>query len=148
MLKDHEVLLRHLNCIMLSNHTTFHRIIQVSSSKNKIHMCIFHITIFFYTRRIESVGNPYGGSPAVPGSIFYTHSVSVSAAHSAANSYQLPPGAMYSYPPGPSASSRPSFSIPNSMGSKEDAPPTPKHHAGIFVGQGGSSVQQISRSQL
>ena len=74
---------------------------------------------------LESIGNPYGGSPAVPGSIFYTHSVSVSAASGAG--YQLPaPGSMYNY-----ASSRPS-SYPLSAASKEELP-SPKHP--VYVGQ-------------
>lgn len=97
----------------------------------------------------ESVSNPYGGSPAVPGSIFYTHSVSVSAAHSTANAvgYQLPPGPMYSYPQSHPSSSRPSYSIPTPPSSKDDGPPPAKHHAGMYMGQG--NLPSIpSRSQF
>jgi len=86
----------------------------------------------------KNVSNPYGGSPAVPGSIFYTHSVSVSAAHSAANTvgYQLPPGSMYSYPQSHPSSSRPSYSIQTPPSSKDDGPPPTKHHASMYMGQG------------
>lgn len=95
----------------------------------------------------ESLGNPYGGSPAVPGSIFYTHSVSVSAAHSAANgAYQLPPGTMYSYPPSHSSSSRSTYSVQAPSGSKDD--PTPKHHTAVYVGQGTALPQNPQRSRL
>ncbi|EFX73359.1 hypothetical protein DAPPUDRAFT_227122 [Daphnia pulex] len=90
----------------------------------------------------KSIGSPYGGSPAVPGSIFYTHSVSVSAAHSAASAgYQLPPGSMYSYP-NHSGSSRPTYSVQTPASSKDDG----KHHATVYVGQGNVLSQNAQRS--
>lgn len=93
---------------------------------------------------LESIGSPYGGSPAVPGSIFYTHSVSVSAAHSAASAgYQLPPGSLYSYP-NQSASSRPTYSVQTPTSSKDDA----KHHATVYVGQGNVLPQNPQRSMI
>lgn len=94
----------------------------------------------------ENVGNPYGGNPAVPGSIFYTHSVSVSAAHSAASGgYQIPPGGMYSYPPSHTSSSRPSYTVQAPTGAKDDISTT-KHHAAIYVGQGNVIPPNSQRS--
>lgn len=96
---------------------------------------------------IEGTGSPYGGSPAVPGSIFYTHSVSVSAAHSAASGgYQLPPGSMYSYPTH-SSSSRPTYSVQTPVSSKDDASSAPKHHSAVYVGQGNVLPQNPQRSK-
>jgi hypothetical protein len=103
------------------------------------------IKFFFYFLCcfIESIGSPYGGSPAVPGSIFYTHSVSVSAAHSAASAgYQLPPGSMYSYP-NHSATSRPTYSVQTPTSSKDDV----KHHA-VYVGQGNVLPQNAQRGTI
>lgn len=94
----------------------------------------------------KGTGSPYGGSPAVPGSIFYTHSVSVSAAHSAASGgYQLPPGSMYSYPTH-SSSSRPTYSVQTPVSSKDDASSAPKHHSAVYVGQGNVLPQNPQRS--
>ncbi|XP_057373083.1 trithorax group protein osa-like isoform X1 [Daphnia carinata] len=94
----------------------------------------------------KGTGSPYGGSPAVPGSIFYTHSVSVSAAHSAASGgYQLPPGSMYSYPTH-SSSSRPTYSVQTPVSSKDDASSASKHHSAVYVGQGNVLPQNPQRN--
>ena len=94
----------------------------------------------------ESVGNPYGGSPAAPGSIFYTHSVSVSAAHSATAGYSL--GSMYSYPSGHSSASRPSYPSQGPSVPKDEGP-IPKHHPpppGMYLSHG-PSPQMPPRSE-
>jgi len=94
----------------------------------------------------KSVGNPYGGSPAAPGSIFYTHSVSVSAAHSATAGYSL--GSMYSYPSGHSSASRPSYPSQGPSVPKDEGP-IPKHHPpppGMYLSHG-PSPQMPPRSE-
>lgn len=71
----------------------------------------------------------------------------MSAAHSAASgAYQLPPGAMYNYPPSHSSTSRPSYTVQAPAGSKDDASAT-KHHQSVYAGQPAVLSQNSQRSE-
>lgn len=97
----------------------------------------------------KNVGNSYTSNhPVPPGSIFYTHSLSVSAAHNASNaSYQIPALSSFSYPSTPSsAPSRPSFSTQVNLSSKDDG--TVAKHANPFIGQGSSLSQMPQRAHM